>query len=182
MRRAIRVVVLLGLLPIGAMRAQEPVAPGSLLRLTRCTPRCAQSTGTLLGLGQGHSSVVVHFGEELGPVEVPFDRIERIEVSRGSDSDKLAGAMLGAVAFGGVTFWSLKGAGATCNRDAGLFCGMSTSGRFASTLLATGVGAVVGVLLAPSSERWEVISPGQLNPDVSSASVVLLSLGVAVAF
>ncbi len=99
MRRASFVVVLFGLLALEATHVQEPIAPGSLLRIMRCTPQCALSSGTLLGLSQDHSSLVLHFGEELGPVEVPFDRIQRIEVSRGRESDKLGGAMLGGLGF-----------------------------------------------------------------------------------
>jgi hypothetical protein len=177
-RRATFVVVLFCLFAIGAAHAQDPVAPGSLLRIRQCTPQCAQASGALLGLSQDRSSVIVHLGEELGPQEVPFERIERMEVSRGRESDELGGALLGGIAVGAVTFWVLKGAGAPCDGDQGVFCGMSTGERIGSTLLATGIGAVVGVLAAPSRERWELISPSQLNPNAPSA----FSLGVAVWF
>ena len=178
MLRATFVVVLFGLLAIGASHAQEPVAPGSLIRITQCTPQCGQEDGPLLGLSQDRSSVVLHLGEELGPVEVPFERIQRLEVSRGRESDKIGGAMLGGIGFGAIAFFLLKGAGAPCDGDQGLLCGMSTTGRIGSSLLAAGIGAAVGVLAAPSRERWELISPSQLDPNGLSA----YALGIVVRF
>lgn len=182
MRRAFPVALLTCFLTIAGTHAQDSVEPGARLRVLQCTPQCASTTGTLLGLGQGLSSVVIHFGEELGPVEVPFERIERLEVSRGRDTDKMAGATLGAIAAGGITFWALKGAGSPCTADAGLFCEQSTGARIGITAAAAAVGAVVGILLAPGSENWEVISPNDLTPDLGANSRGLSSLGVAVRF
>jgi hypothetical protein len=136
----------------------------------------------LLGLGQDHSSVVIHLGEELGPVEVPFERIARMEVSRGRGKDKVAGATLGAITAGGVTFWALKGAGAPCNADAGLFCGQSDAARIGITVAAAAVGAVVGVLVAPERDRWEIVSPNDLNPGAMPGRTQTASLGVALKF
>ena len=181
LRRVIPVTLVTCLFSISSVNAQEPVEPGSRVRIMECTPQCSYMTGTLLGLGQDYSSVVIHFGEDLGPVEVPFDSIEQMEISRGRDVDRMKGVIVGGLAAGGVSFWALKGADAPCDSDAGLFCGFTTAGRIGASLAAAGLGALVGAISAPGEERWELISPSQLLPG-GVGGAFAPSIGLAVRF
>lgn len=182
MHRPICLVLAFVFIPIAYSSAQETVERGSRIRYTECTPACNDRIGTLVGLGQGNTSVVLHQGEAIGIVQVPFASITRLQVSRGQARDKLMGAVVGGVVGGGVGVLFMRSAGDPCDSDSGLFCGLSGGTRIGSIAVAASVGAVAGAFAAPSRERWEVISPQQISPDAVIGAMDVFSLGLAVKF
>ncbi len=165
-----------------AVVAQDLVERGSRIRYTRCTPICNSEIGTLVGTGQGNTSVVIHGGETVGIIELPFAAISQLEVSTGRSRDREKGAVIGGVVLGGLGFLFMRGAGAPCDGDFGLFCGRSTFERVGGVFLAAATGATIGFFAAPASEQWEAITPQQINPNVPLGSLDIWNLGLEVSF
>lgn len=186
-----RIVLAFGLLAVhGDLRAQ-PVWPesGTRIRITvpcdpateptppPATPDCTV-TGTFLGARSGILSLASDGARRSFNVE----DLRRIDVSQGTRSHVIAGAVVGAVAGLGATYIAVHQGGSTslCDRDANQDA--LNAGECAGLIalgggIGSGLGAVIGSRFR--SERWQRLSLGVAGFDSWPAPGLGLRLRVA---
>jgi hypothetical protein len=161
---AAAVIVLTSWVPFKARAQEQPLRPGTPVRLTvpcdRPT-RPADDQGSrcrVRGEWLGSRADTVSLTVAGSTTAFDLDAVSRLEVSRGRRSHWLVGAGVGFVAGAGATYLVLNSGGSTalCDRSAnqdaissGECLGLTAAGGLAGA----GLGALVGMLFR--SDRWE---------------------------
>ncbi len=157
--------------PVAAISAQEPpqVEPGARVRVTAADNAIRNRVGTLRVLNA--DSIVLEDG-----LMLPLASVTRLEVSRRT-ANVTPGVVVGFLA--GAAIGAVWGASATRGIE---------EGATAITLLAAGIGSVVGagiggiVGLGIRTDRWEEVPSHRLRVNPTPQRSVRLALGLSVRF
>jgi len=181
MRSAILLAILV-LAPLTDAIAQEhPLQPGQRVRVEE--RRLPRAVYTLIRVE--HDALVVLRGGYDDSLDIPFARIERLQVSRGRDPT--GARMLRGAKYGMLVLGSLGGVlgAVTCSGEPEYVC---LESPVASAALFAGVfGAVGGIFgaafgAASSGDRWEEVPLDRLRVSVTPQRDGRFALGVSVRF
>jgi hypothetical protein len=144
-----------------ALRAQDVVHPGAQVRILAPSASAALLHGRVVAIDS--SSLLLAPVAASESLQLPVERIERLEVLRRGPRRTLTGALLGAAAgaAAGFTITSISARGSDC----AFVCGAAEVG---GAVLGGSAGLVVGGVIGSGSRapgRWETVPVSTLRAD-----------------